>query len=217
MMIGCSDLLNSQSNTSPTLLIILGRYAHESAATGYIIDFTFYEDPTKCDPVKGFIPLEDQIKHFSESLVALGFPANSMQPIKSYESSLMRKQKMEIRHTDWEKVTDLFTLLRQFNLEPTEVLYDFKERKYEDEDDWAIGALQDASAKAEMIAKYMGRKIKRIVNVDDDTKSASIFNQQQEVFIFSPEIEELLSKLEFMSFSNVRKGAYVLRVTFELK
>jgi hypothetical protein len=222
-LLSCFVLLSvltfGQSQEAPTLLIILGRCNHETPATGYSLEVSLIEDPTKCDPVKGFIPLEDQVKHFKESLSVAGIHQESITEKKYYLTTPTRRMDLEIKSSNWTILPAIEQVFRQYQLEPKSAFYTFIPKKFEDEDDWALTALKDAQQKAESIASDLGLHVKRIVNVDDDTRNYSVFNKQP-----LPPLGENLDNgfddydiFDSKSYSPEKTSLYTLRVTFELE
>jgi len=207
----------SQTVGNPTLLTILGRYNYKKIPIGYGLKILFQEDPTKCDPVKGFIPIADQIKHFRESLIAIGIDPGSMLEIKNYVYSEYKKQEFKMSVPDFSKFLEIISLSNRQLVQITGTFYAYKEKKFEDEDASAISALQNANQKASVIAEHLGMRIHKILNVDDDTRVPSIYSPAEpRDWAAYNRIVEMLSRYEGESFMDNTIGTYTLRVIYEL-
>lgn len=201
----------------PTTLTIVGRHNYVDKAVGYGMNILLMEDPNKCDPVRGFIPLEEQLKHFNESLIAIGFDRASMAEIKNYTTHVNKQKEFSLTISDLDGYDQISTLLISQDIKVTKEFFRFKEKPLSQQDALAINALHDAKEKAELIADHLGMRINKILNIDDDTRIPSIFTKGKISDMASYyKLVELLSMLELDEDENNKSGAYTLRVTFEL-
>ncbi len=219
-----SNTIYGQQAESISTLTILGNNKYSDRPIGYGIEILFLEDKTKCDPAVGFRTLEEQEYQFEEYIKDFGWSRKDFKEIK--EDLLMGapNKKLKFTSTDFSEILKLMLLCEQNKFEVSKTFYLFKPHNFENEDVRAIGALEDAIEKAAVISKIVGKKITKILNIDDDTTNASIFKKQSD---FNTEQYELLlemlqsfgseSRFENERVSHKQSGAYRLRVTFQIE
>ncbi len=211
-----SAMLFAQTST----LSIMGKSSYVDYAEGYSLKLKFEEDPSKCDPVVGFVSIEDQIKHYTESLEA----AHIAMRFKEDEGIVVSEfptKKYTLILEDEEKMIEAIRLAKEQRVIVDKMYYLFPEHEFVDEDRKAILALHDAKFKAELYAGHIGKKLGRILYIDDETTAMS--NPYEESSERYAMYNELLEKLAGYStgyktehYAASRSGAYGLWVEFEL-
>jgi len=204
-----------------TTLSIMGKADYVVYADAYSLALTFEEDPSKCDPVVGFVSLEDQIKHFTESLnaknLAMQFKEQdgiiaSEYPAKGYKLSVRKIEDLQ----------EAILLAKEQRVEVQKVFYKYPEHDFVGEDAKAINALKDAQLKAELYASHIGKKVTRILHIDDDTplETSNPFEIGTEKYERYADVMAQLQGYSGLykteSSSPKREGSYGLWVEFEL-
>ncbi|MBL7798638.1 MAG: SIMPL domain-containing protein [Saprospiraceae bacterium] len=207
---------------------VLGRSDYVEQAEAYGIDLLFEENPNKCDPQRGFISLEEQVKHFSEALQVKGVAWKdfSRLPKRNTETET-RHWRYRFTHIDPSKISLISSVCADQVIQVENTFTIFPEHRYEDEDEQAIRAFQDAERKAKTIARKLGKRISKVVNVDDDTSLRFLLDiEEDQDSANAASFEELLEFLvrlegiagmERESQSPSRSRSYSLLVTFEMK
>jgi len=205
-----------------TTLSIMGKTNYVEYSDAYTLKLKFEEDPSKCDPVVGFVSIEDQIKHFTESLVAANLALQFKEddglvisefPAKKYSLVLRERDEME----------EAIRLAKEQRVEVTTVKFLSPKHDFKDQDARAIKALQDARLKADIYAAHIGKKVTRILYIDDETSTVGL-NPHDPYSEKYKRYEEILEKLKGYSnayqteyYKETRDGGYGLWVEFELE
>ena len=208
----------------PAILKVLGKHEYSVEAQGYGVIFVLEENTDKCDPVLGFISLEEQLKHLSEAFAVAGFEG-PITPVTDYSPSPYRKKTYRVEVKDQVVFEAVLSELNIKQAIVKKTYYDLPPHRFVDEDESAVAALIDAKEKAAVLVQHLGYKITRLLNVDDDTSGASyLFDTYGDRF--SPEqmrqIAEFAQKLtantavDAESKSPSRNGSYNIWVTFEI-
>jgi hypothetical protein len=213
-------------NKSASTITVVGKDVYSEVAEAYGIKVYFEENPNKCDPVVGFLSLEDQIGRFSEALGKLGidFSAFTSMPddLSARSDVTTRHKTFRFTHKNPEVILQIADLSRAQVVRVLGIFTVFARHSFEDEDLKAVNALKDARRKATVLAKKAGKKLGNILNIDDDTTLSSFGDLDsvddtdmfEELFYrFSALLS--LTQEEYTRFS--RDGAYSLKVTFELR
>lgn len=201
----------------PTTLTIIGRHAYSQPQVGTSIIATFVDDPSRCDPERGYVPLADQIKHFKESLAAMGIDTHLFQPYGLIEAPFTTR-KFKLTLTDEELVNKVLLTARRM-IAKAETKPEYKTASLEDQYPMAVAALHDARKKADVYARHLGTKVDRIIYIDDDTRVASIFDESSPLSLDRlADLEDFLNNFGFLLFDSADgQSIYSLRVTFGLK
>jgi len=203
-----------------TTLSIMGNDSYIEYAEAYSVKLRFEEDPSKCDPIVGFVSLEDQIKHFSESLVAAQIMSKP-EASNIFIASEYPTKEFTLLVSEEDQLIEAIRLAKEQRVQITKIYYVYPEHSYKEEDGRAVRALLDAKLKANIYAAHIGMKVNRILRIDDETSEASNpFNEGDERY---ESYNALLGRLSNMStlrssdyFASSRSRGYNLWVEFEL-
>lgn len=203
-------------------LRVLGQHSYSDQSEAYVANITIEENPNKCDPIKGFISIEEQQKHLMELIAANG-SKSTLIPIKDFTYSEYRKKSFIIEEPDSEIFDDILTSCNNLQVKVNKTYYKLPEHDFIEEDQKAILALHDARAKANVISSHIKYKVNKLLNIDDDTSDAS---QLFDLSGYDPEVVKLYMEIlgradssgmkKNESKSSSRKGRYNLWVTYEL-
>lgn len=160
--------------TDTLLLFVKGSVCNQHTPIGYGMIIIFEDDPSKCDPLRGYEPVDEQIKHFKESLAAEGIDtlqfakySYSPQYYKSYPlgySNRVQRKFILSRLTPEE--------VRKVNQISKRHFTDIESTVLEYEDirpplDLALSAFTNAKIKAQKIAYALGMKVEKVIRIDD--------------------------------------------------
>jgi len=216
----CSTLCFSQTQT----IKVLGQHAYENKVKSFGALISLVEDPNKCDPVKGFISIEDQLKHLGESITAKGSKA-TLKPVDEYQKSQVKSKSYRIEESNRDLFDQILLVCAQHEAKIIKSYYNYYPHDFVGEDEKAIAALNDAKTKAKELAEHLNCKLVRILNVDDDTRNANSYFLQH----WSGDkarLADLMSvvngldnrySIDIRSSSPNRSGKYNLWVTFEIE
>lgn len=206
LLISCILICSLEGQSSDSLLLsVKGRYCNQHTAVGYGMIITFIDDPSKCDPVKGYVPIDDQIKHFKEALAAAvidthRFSKYSYAPqyYKSYPLSYASKneRKYFLSGLTPEEVRKVNSISRQYfvTIESTVLEYEDNQSQL----DQAISAFNHTKTKAAKIAYALNMHVDKIIKIDD------VYN--------APPYKEVEGR-----FAYIDKHCYDLYVTYLLR
>lgn len=213
----------SQSKSASTITV-LGSYNHVEQPEAYGIKILFEENPNKCDPVIGFLPLEEQIRRFSVELKEKGVQFSEFVALPNEFGWTTKHQVFKFTHKSPEIILQVSDICRSRAVQVQSMFTVFSEQQLEDQDENALRALKDAQQKAAAIAKKVGKKVGKVLNIDDDTSLASLSSLGlEDVEDEREEIVALIDLLSLFDSSNQenhqwsRSSAYTLSVTFELR
>ncbi len=203
-------------------LRVLGQYSYVDSLERYGAVIVLQENPDKCDPVLGFITIEEQLKHLNESIKVIGSKSIPT-PMDDFTYSEHRKKTYRIEEEDADKFDEILNVCKIRQITIKKSYFKLPEHRFEEEDINAIGALKAAKLKASIIADHLECKVKRIISVDDETTYASeaysSFGTDLAEFEHLSRLLEDLSSRELYALESTtseRKGKYNLWVTFEL-
>jgi len=217
-----SFLLSNYCYSQSATLKILGQYSYVEYYKSLGAIIVLEENPNKCDPILGFISLEEQFRHLSESIEVKGSKSKLI-PIKDHTYSPYRKQAFRFEEPDAGLFDEVMTVCNNQGAIIKKRYYKLPPHEFIEEDTKAIKALRDAKEKAEELVNHINYEVIQVLNIDDDTRGAS------KIFEFDDrdpdEIEELMNLLQRFndldrreeSINSVRSGAYNLWVTFEIR
>ncbi len=215
-------LINAVVFGQNTTLSIMGKANYVEYSEAYSLSLKFEEDPSKCDPIIGFVSLEDQIKHFTESLIASNL-ATQFKEEDTFVASDFPAKRYKLIVKKLNELDDAIRLAKEQRVEVEKVYYSYPEHDYVEEDAKAILALQDAQLKAELYAGHVGKKVNRILHIDDDTFGGQFNNPfepgSEKYERYAGVMEVLASYTPIMKTEHStesRPGSYGLWVEFEL-
>ncbi len=227
LIIAATTILFGQGGDQISTITILGKESYIEKAEAFGIRILFEENPNRCDPEKGFVPLDQQVLHFKEAAKAKGLDLSNEEELSSDPLIRHPHKKVKYLMPTIESAMALDTLCRLQEILVEELFYKLPKHKYEKEDDKAVSALNDAVRKANFIAEKLGKKVVKVLNIDDDTALASIDNLMGEYDYDEEKGAEILELIQMLSeiddpFATEskkpeRNGAYSLLVTFEMQ
>ena len=203
-----------------TTLKVLGKYQYVQEAESYGAIIILEENPKKCDPDIGFVSMEDQYIHLSESIKAKGSDA-MLTPLEEYVFSEYRRKKFKLSEPQKDVFEAILISALGQNAIVEKKYYEMPEQKLANQDDKAILALRDAQRIAEILADHIGLKVDKILSIDDETRNS----RNNDLHYSDPDrmalLLQLYEKLEqYSSSGESRKsstsGTYSLWVAFEL-
>ena len=226
LFVGVHQILMAQKLAQKSLITVLGTDKYLEYAVGRVMMVRFIEDPTKCDPLKGNMSLEEQINYFSKELTNANITFSNF---KQMELDIRQK----FRHKNFTYLTkssDEYNVIQaicaSLSINIVESYYQMPESRFEDEDNRAIGALKDATRKAQFIAKKLGAKKITVLKIDDDTTTDEI-NTLMDMYGNEDNKEEFIDMLTMFADMDsssgmknqqgVNKKEYHLLVTFQVE
>jgi len=222
LLVVVAFLYASYTFAQPTTLQVLGQYTYTNHSQSYGAIIVLEENPNKCDPVLGFISIEEQYKHLSESIVSKGSTAK-LELVKDHTYSEYKKETYRIEEPNAEIFEDIIAACNNQNATVKKRYYKLPTSDFASQDDKAVEALIDAKQKAEEITNHIDYKIIKILNIDDDTKIAnSMIDLTGKDAAYIEKVMHLMELLSHISNSNESKqatqdGKYSLWVTFEVE
>lgn len=188
-----SNYIICQNNDS-VYIRILGKYSYTSSTDSNIIFFSFIDDINKCDPKIGYIPINEKIKHFKESLKTNSInPKRLVEFKKNFTNNLLFYGFDGIPNN--EKVFYLYSTsdLELINIsricveQSVKVIFmnrKIKDKHLEDEYIYAANALENALQNANKYSKILNLPKISIVNIDDETGEfySSYYISNNEIF-----------------------------------
>lgn len=175
LLISCILTCPLEGQSSDSLILsIKGSYCNQHTAVGYGMIIIFEDDPSKCDPLKGYVPIDDQIKHFKEALAAAVIDTHSFskysyapQYYKSYPLSYGSKieRKYLLSRLTPEEVRKVNSISKQHfaTIESTVLEYEDTRPQL----DQAINAFNHSKTKADKIAYALNMHVDKIIKIDD--------------------------------------------------
>lgn len=195
----------------PTTLTILGRTSYTTYPDSYIYKISNAENGPSAadfDRLKFILDSLGVIYHL-DSTGAKWSSFNEAASIDFYTSTLNH---FELLKTESNK-------MRMFGLED----YKYAAESLIHQDSLALMAYHDALKRAKIMAQYLGKKITRVRNIDDNVKQYLFYLDFLPSLMCNIDLfDEILSFLELI-YGNTeepqaeRSGQYALWVTFELK
>jgi len=148
---------------------------------------------------------------------------NTLVAIDGLKSS--KKNQYKIEEKDKNEFDKLLVLCDDLQIRVDKVYFKMPEHLFEEEDEKAIMAMNNANSRAKVLANHLGYKIDKILNIDDDTTySSSIYD---DIDFDSKRGEVLVQLLELLGGRNLldnsvnsnptRNRGYNLWVTYNLK
>jgi hypothetical protein len=213
----------SQSKSTSTITV-LGSYSHLEPPDAYGIKILFEENPNKCDPIVGFLPLEEQIKRFSVEIKGLGIQFSEFVELPKENDWTTKHQVFKFTHKSPETILQASDICRRRAVQVQRIFTVFLEQPLQGQDENALKALKDAQQKAAAIAKKVGKKVGKVLNIDDDTSLSTLSNfgledleDEQEELVVLIDLLNLLDSPNQESHQWSKTSTYTLSVTFELR
>lgn len=153
-------------------LKVLGSCPSGTPRIGQTITIKLVVDRNKCDPMTGFVSMEDKVFHFEEALRAKGIQFSEFN--RSIKSGTSGTVDTEIYSYDGDdsQIEDVIEIAKNQQIKINNLRNRYEPRTLEDQDESAICALQEATRKAEYIAKSLGYENCELTSVDDDSSGA---------------------------------------------
>lgn len=153
---------------------ILGRAPYVEISKDYNLELRFEENPNRCDPNIGFVSLEDQLKHFKESIQSVGADPDRLEMIESLLYSEYRTQKCTYSDSNFTRMVKVIEKCHNLNIIIESSQYLFDPHSFEKEDLKAINAFNDAKNKAEIFKNEFGFENLDVISIDDDTSFSTL-------------------------------------------
>ena len=209
--------LVAQQEGDKVILTVLGQHKYEVKAAGLGADIFFQASLDQS--------AEDRYQYFLNTLALQDIDTTIFRDLTGEDFEYKKGVKAIAFHHPEEAVfLQIAAVLKKQRIPTKKVYYWIPGHRFEDEDEVAIKALEDAINKAELIAKHLGKKVVNVLNVDDKTNNysyltvgmsskdeqaiASLFDDLQSVKpITAPQKQKQAFK----------ERSYLLNVTFELQ
>lgn len=166
--------------------------------------------------------VEEEKKRFLNTTIDAGLKIKLI-PAFNDSFSIRNKNKFRIEIENAILFDELLDIVREEHLRIEKLYYPIPEHVFEDEDEKALFALDNARERADIIAKNLNYKVVEVLNIDDDTtRSSVIFDVIEKDSRLGNLIDGLLEKTSALIQTNysstpVPNGGYYLWVTFKLK
>jgi len=164
------------SQASKVNLKVFGTCASIPEKLGQTVTLEISVDKNKCDPETGFISIEDVLHHFRDALKARGLSFSEFERSMVDSKNEGTKQTEVYSYNGTEKEVDAIVELAQNQeIRVKRLRNRYEERTLEGQDETAICALEDATQRAEHIAKALGYENCLLRSVDDETSDINSF------------------------------------------
>ena len=199
-----------EANSQNVTLRVLGQstYVEYAETNGIIISFN-----------------ENELKNvakLSDSIASIGI-MNQLKPI--YDSKTTNLKKFRIEESNLELFDKLMIICNYFKIRINKVYYKLPIHKFDNEDEKAILALDNANSQAKVIADNLKCNIVKILNIDDETTYADPI--YDDIDVDSEHGQMVLRLIQLLSRGNskfdtesskaFREGGYNIWVTYELR
>ncbi|MFK8056618.1 MAG: hypothetical protein AB8F78_10900 [Saprospiraceae bacterium] len=151
---------------------ILGEHKETVAPTTWAMSVILSEDPSLCDPVKGFMSLEQQLDGFVQALSSNGLTSYTVKELPLSTKTAFPRRQHEFRSNDPEVAYGLKRLAKEARVTP-KFYFVYEGLRFEGEDPRALAAYRNAERRAMAIAKSEGYSSLRLLSIDDDTINSS--------------------------------------------
>ncbi|MGE5355161.1 MAG: SIMPL domain-containing protein [Deltaproteobacteria bacterium] len=202
------NLVFSQNTT----IKVLGRYSYIQMPKQYVVEITLNGPDTLIN--RKFIALKQKL---DSSVINY-----QMQRVYSLDQFYI-KSVIQISTSDIKNITQVKNICSDLNLKFVNYFYDFYNEERENEDQIAIKAIKDAEHRADLIAKTLGAKSKRLLNIDDQVDDYHFYSDRLLITKCEKQVVEWIYELfksednaVFKSSNNKSSGEYAIWVTFEL-
>jgi|GEM_PF-1596647 len=217
-----SAILSAQDLVTPNTITILGKYTKVVDAIGYGLNIEFDENSSKCDPVKGYLTLETKIIEFEEAAKKKGISLAQMKSVvtPNNTTAFERKKRFEIVQPTRELMDAVIAICSEQEVKIVDDYYVLPPYDLAAEDESAIGALQNATARAENLAKQLGKRIVNIISIDDDPSPGQGRGTSDDLSFFNVPLSSQSAGYQFFAymedhfFLDQNSREYVLLVTY---
>jgi hypothetical protein len=197
----CS-VLSAQS--TPTKITVVGEYRYVVKPYQYGIRLTFEEDPSKCDPAKGFLSLEEQLAQFDKQLSEIGISIRDFTTEPTFEEGNVRSKTLSYTLPQMSVVLKIENIcLQRRHAKGSYLFAVMPEHDLAAEDNYALSALKDARDKATYLARKLGKRKVTVLNIDDDTSGSRRSSNWNDWYAYHNDFEAT--------------RVYHLKVTFEIQ
>ncbi len=175
----CPACLLGQLPDPPSTLTVKGTYSFVEYPTSYRFWLTLEENSNKCDPVKGFVTLEEQQQSLLDTARARGLKIGPIESKLVFDNigPYVRKKSIGITLPDQQSVDIFEAILTSQGLLNGFQMAIFLPRKAVMSDEIALEVLRDARRQAERVAEVYGKTISSVLNIADDSFTADSFSQ----------------------------------------
>jgi len=168
---------------------------------------------------------KNQLENITKLIDTISLIGIKNQLVPIIESNISNKKKFKIEESNLDLFDKLLMVCNNLKVKIDKIYYKLPEHKFENEDNNAILALNNATSQAKIIANNLKYKIVKILNIDDETTYADPFYDK---FDMESESGKILVKLLTLlgggnslhkteSSKPIREGGYNIWVTYELK
>lgn len=151
---------------------ILGRINYEEIPSGYGIEIKFVENPNLCDPLIGFLNLNEQKENLIAEFKVQNIEFVELKDINRNSFSEYPELYCNIFEKDVGQFQKILEICKQNRVEFEEIYYQYEPHNLVMEDEKALLAYYNAEEKAKLIAKFLKKSKVRLLSIDDDTNDA---------------------------------------------
>jgi len=199
------------SNAQSITLRVLGKatYVEYAKTNGIIISFN--EKELKVKKTK-----------LTDTILSIGIK-NKLVPFS--KTNTRNRFKFRLEENNLKTFDNILVICSDLGIKIDKIYYKIPEHKFENEDENAILAINNATSQAKIIANNLHYKIVKILNIDDDTTYADpiydridIESERGKMLI---RLLQLLGNINYLketeSKNPIRQGGYNIWVTYKLK
>lgn len=158
-----------QTISTPHVVSFTGEYIYVVTPVAYGFQVEFTENSNICDPVKGVVSLEEQILVFTEAAKKIGITANEMHPVLtgSKMGPFTRSKCFKIVVPTKALSNSLKLLCNEHGVKIEQQFRLLNQNDPADNVEKAVAALADANHQANSLANHLGKKVARVISIDD--------------------------------------------------
>jgi len=199
------------SNAQSITLRVLGKatYIEYAKTNGVIISFNEKE-------------LKGKKTKLTDTILSIGIK-NKLIPFS--KANTRNRFKFRLEENNLKTFDNILVICSDLGIKIDKIYYKIPEHKFENEDENAILAINNATSQAKIIANNLHYKIVKILNIDDDTTYADpiydridIESERGKMLI---RLLQLLGNRNYLketeSKNSIRQGGYNIWVTYKLK
>lgn len=222
----CSFILTSQNLSTKSRITVLGFSRYTEVAIGQVVKIQFLEDPSKCDPRKGNMTLEQQIDYFAKAVAKEGI---QFQLFKEADDNLDTKFKQKVYKyfaKEESEINKVKSICANLDVRVLETYFKMPNHDFGSEDLRAVEAVKNATKRAKAIAQKLGNKKVKLLSINDDTSEVEIssilgkYEDDVERYEFMLELYELMSvpsSNSEKSFEPKQLKGYSILATFSIE
>ncbi|MEN0006901.1 MAG: hypothetical protein AAF798_22305 [Bacteroidota bacterium] len=218
LVLGWSTIGLAQSSDDSLILSIIGQHKYQREAKGLGADIFFQKSLDQSPQARyayflNKMSLQGVDTTIFEVFLDPKFPTSEVVPVAFH-------------HPDEAVFLQIAEVLAQQRIPMKKVYYWIPGHQFEEEDQYAVRALEDALSKADVFAAYLGKKVVQVLNIDDRTSGMEYYYVDAKTGREEEErIEELLEKIGQLqeptqSVKSLKPSvpvSYSLKVTFKLQ